>query len=135
MPNPIVKPVKIKLGSHVLAILLVTTACLISFSAVGQPPRRKPVVSPQINEDRTVVFRLNAPQATKVMLGGTWNWKKEWSHEMVKGDSGVWELKVGPLDADMYEYAFTVDGVRSLDPSNPIVTRDGPINENGIIVP
>ena len=38
--------------------------------------------------------------------------------DMVKGDEGVWEAKVGPVDAGAYRYNFNVDGVTVIDPRN-----------------
>ncbi len=40
---------------------------------------------------------------------------------MTKDDQGVWSLTVGPLVPDFYSYTFTVDGVRTVDPKNPMV--------------
>jgi enterochelin esterase family protein len=37
---------------------------------------------------------------------------------MTKGESGVWEVTAGPVEAGAYRYNFDVDGVRVLDPRN-----------------
>lgn len=74
-----------------------------------------PVVSPEVKSDRTVVFRLNAPKASEVFVviegGGA-------RKAMTKGENGVWTVTVGPLDAEQYSYSFSVDGARTMDPSN-----------------
>jgi enterochelin esterase family protein len=38
---------------------------------------------------------------------------------MQKDEAGVWSVKVGPLDPDLYAYRFSVDGVEITDPANP----------------
>jgi enterochelin esterase family protein len=40
---------------------------------------------------------------------------------MTKGADGVWSVTVGPIEPDIYEYHFTVDGVDNLDQRNPVV--------------
>jgi enterochelin esterase-like enzyme len=38
-----------------------------------------------------------------------------------KDASGIWTLTLPPVDADLYEYHFKVDGFDMLDPRNPVV--------------
>jgi enterochelin esterase-like enzyme len=71
------------------------------------------VVSPEVRLDRTIVFRLRAPEARGVTLSFAG------SKPMTKDDSGVWSATVGPVEPEIYQYNFTVDGVRILDPGNP----------------
>jgi len=73
-------------------------------------------VSPEVGADRTITFRFLAPNAQQVVVSGELDGK---SHPMTKGDGGLWSVTVGPLDPDIYTYAFNVDGVTSLDPRNP----------------
>lgn len=40
------------------------------------------------------------------------------SMPFVKGDDGIWTLKIGPLDPNIYLYSFHIDGVRTIDPNN-----------------
>jgi enterochelin esterase family protein len=44
---------------------------------------------------------------------------------MVKNDTGLWTLTVGPLKPELYNYYFIVNGVRAIDPANPLTVRDG----------
>jgi enterochelin esterase family protein len=71
------------------------------------------IVSPEVRPDRTIVFRLKAPDATRVTLSFAG------SKPMSKDDSGVWNATVGPVVPEIYQYNFVVDGVRILDPGNP----------------
>jgi len=78
------------------------------------------VISPEVADDHTVVFRLYAPDAQKVSVSGSM-FKAAMgirSADMVKGDDGVWSVKTGPFDPDSYTYKFTVDGVSVIDPAN-----------------
>jgi enterochelin esterase-like enzyme len=93
------------------------------------------VVSPQINSDNTVTFRLLAPKATEVMITGEWMPGFGRSEPMVKNDTGMWTITLGPLMPEFYGYSFTVNGVKVLDPSNPQVKRDGTRNDNVLLVP
>ena len=40
---------------------------------------------------------------------------------MTKGPDGVWSLTVGPLRPAIYNYRFTVNGVATSDPNNPML--------------
>jgi enterochelin esterase family protein len=86
----------------------------------GRGPQGPQVVSPQVNQDRTVTLRLLAPKATEVtVIGEILNGSQP--KGMTKGDDGIWSASVGPLPADVYTYAFNVDGVSTPDPRNPWV--------------
>ncbi len=80
------------------------------------PPRPKPIISPEIAEDRRVTFRLRAPQAQSVELRGQWTKDKL---PLTKGDNGVWSLTTGPVEAGVWEYSFIIDGLATIDPGNP----------------
>jgi enterochelin esterase family protein len=101
-----------------------TTGITPSPPAGAQPapaPRRQgppPIVSPEVHADRTVVFRLRAPGADRVTVSGEWPGGEK---AMTKDDQGVWSVTVGPLEPDLYGYGFSVDGFRTLDPSNSAV--------------
>ena len=79
-----------------------------------------PVVtrSPEAGPDRRVTFRLLAPKASEVILTGEF---MEGSRSLQKDDQGVWSVTVGPLEPEIYNYNFTIDGVRTIDPNNPNV--------------
>ncbi len=88
---------------------------------------RANVVSPQINDDGSVTFRLNAPQADKAAVAGDFTTKdgKDIGYgEMTRDEKGVWEFTTPPLRSELYSYTFIVDGVRMCDPSNVYINRD-----------
>lgn len=84
----------------------------------------EPVLSPEVHPDLRVTFRLQAPQAEEVLLAGEF---MEGTRQMNRGANGVWSVTVGPIEPDVYEYDYTIDGIRFLDPRNPAVkTNQGP---------
>ena len=83
--------------------------------ATGQPPRGPLARSPQINPDRTVVFRYIAPLAKNVKLSVQ---SEKAPVQMTKDASGIWSVTIGPVNPDIYPYSFNVDGVQVMDPGN-----------------
>jgi len=81
------------------------------------------VVSPEVRADRRVVFRINAPQALSVRLIGTDIPGNLQGAEMSKGENGVWEVTLGPIDPGAYRYNFSVDRVSVIDPHNPSISE------------
>jgi len=113
-------------------LLLLTFFALF---ASGQFRMQKPILSPEIKPDNTITFRIFAPEAKTVKLNG--NWMPGWGtqFEMVRNDTGMFELTIDQLPSEMYTYAFYVDGVKTIDPNNATVVRDGVRNESMFIVP
>src|SRR5579872_6515594 len=77
------------------------------------------VISPEILADRRVVFRIYAPQAQSVRFTGTDIPGNLQGAAMIKGENGVWELTLGPINPGAYRYNFNVDRVSVIDPRNP----------------
>lgn len=98
----------------------------------GGQARAAKVRSPEVLPDGRVTFRLLAPKATEVLVQG--NWKDGRGLAMTKGDSGVWSVTTSPLQPELWAYTFSVDGVRTLDPSNYNVARDGVGFMNTVLV-
>jgi len=93
------------------------------------------IVSPEIKPDKAVTFRLFAPNATEVTISGEWMSGFGASAPLIKNDTGLWTMTVGPLNPELYGYTFSVDGVRTIDPNNVQVRRDGTRYESFLIVP
>jgi enterochelin esterase-like enzyme len=74
------------------------------------------VLSPQVHADRTVTFCCQAPNAQEV---GIHIGRVTEGAPLVKDESGNWQITLGPLEPDLYEYSFVVDGMRISDPNNP----------------
>jgi len=95
-------------------------------NAAPQPPPY------EVHPDRTVLLRLRAPDAAGVKLNGDF---LQGSRDMTKGEDGVWTVTVGPLAPAVYNYTFTVDGVRGIDPVNPMVKLGDRSSESMFEVP
>lgn len=118
-------------------ILILAVAALGSIAAYAQQALwgTAPVVSPEINPDKTVTFRLKAPDARKVQVTGdflpTQKIKTPYGDfdgpgvaDLVNKD-GVWEFTTpSPLAPELYSYTFLVDGLKITDPSNVFQLRD-----------
>jgi len=95
------------------------------------------ITSPQVNPDNSVTFRLLAPDAKEVRIFGDFIPAQGWmpgSELMTKDEKGVWTFTTKPLDSDLYGYAFTVDGLRMMDPNNVHQIRDVATVTNIVIV-
>lgn len=104
--------------------------------ATAQQPQRKPtpndtLVSPEVQADHKVTFRIYAPKASEVTVGGDFGTPAK----LTKDDNGVWSATVGPLTPDFYSYSFSVDGVKTLDPKNASIKQGIAGNDNMFFVP
>lgn len=72
--------------------------------------------SPEVHANGTVTFRLAAPHARQVLLA----MEGSEPQPLQKDGEGNWSLTTDVLQPDLYAYSFLVDGVRMLDPSNPL---------------
>ncbi|MGH9661077.1 MAG: esterase [Bryobacteraceae bacterium] len=100
---------------------------LLAATAAAQPPRREPtpndtLVSPETLSGHRVTFRIWAPKASEVTLRGDWM-EAPGPVKLEKDAQGIWSFTTGALTPDVYNYTFTVDGVRTLDPKNPMVKQ------------
>jgi predicted carbohydrate-binding protein with CBM48 len=108
---------------------IISSVCLSALVAFGmaspfaQQPQLPAPRSPEIHADKTVTFRLSAPQAGEVTLNGSWDGAV--NIRMTKDEGGVWSATVGPLGAQLWSYWYLVDGVKALDPGNAETQRDG----------
>ena len=97
--------------------LLITLLCLTAVTIAQTPPPDN-LVSPEVHADGKATFRIRAPKAAEVTLFGDWMPVGS-KHPMTKDAEGVWSATVGPLEATLHLYSFTVDGVTMADPVNP----------------
>ena len=116
-----------------LSFLMLLMVISLGISAQNRMP--KPILSPEISTDGKITFRVFARDAKKVTLSG--NWMAGWGTqvELAKNDTGLYQLTIDPLPSEMYTYSYFVDGVKSVDPNNAMVVRDGTRNESMFMVP
>jgi enterochelin esterase family protein len=99
---------------------LFLAALLLTPAAYAQTPPPDGLVSPEVSPDGKVTFRIRAPKAAEITLFGDWMPVGS-KYPMTKGEDGVWTATVGPIEATLHLYSFTVDGVTMADPVNPRV--------------
>jgi enterochelin esterase-like enzyme len=87
-----------------VAILIAST-----FTAMGED-----TISPVVHPDKTVTFRLKAPEAKEVSIQST----AFATQPLVKGDNGVWTYTSPALAPEIYNYVFLMDGEEVVDPAN-----------------
>ena len=122
-----------------LKFLFLTSLCFMGMTAQAQQNlnwgQGEQVVSPEVNPDNTVTFRMVAPQAKRVQITGDFmpSMKMETPNgtydspavaELRKDDNGVWTFKSKVLKPELYMYNFIVDGVKVTDPLNVYSLRD-----------
>src|SRR5437762_6602731 len=83
---------------------------LMSAAAAAQTPGVPVVISPEVLADRRVVVRFYAPQAHDVRI-----FFERGGGSLKKGEDGVWQGTLGPLDPGAYRYGFAVDGAPVTD--------------------
>ena len=105
-------------------LLLTIFAVDASAQQQQQPTPNANLKSTEVLPDHRVVFRIYAPKASDVTLNGDFATQgRGVAGAMKKDDQGTWSITVGPLVPDFYSYTFTVDGVRTVDPKNPMVKQ------------
>lgn len=105
------------------------------------------IVSPEVNADKTVTFRYQAPKAVKVQITGDFlptskmeipgfgSFDVAGVADMKEGQNGIWEFTSSALESELYNYNFIVDGVAVKDPNNAYVQRDIASLMNYFIIP
>jgi enterochelin esterase family protein len=104
---------------------LILSVIAVAAALSAQPPRREQsiadqVKSPEVSADRHVTFRIYAPKASEVTLGGDWLGAAP-PPKLEKDDRGVWSVTLGPFEPSIYIYSFNVDGMAIADPVNPLM--------------
>jgi enterochelin esterase-like enzyme len=137
-------------NTKLFRFVTIVTIFILSASASGQEAAKQPaaaaparpafrmpvqIKSAEILPDNTVTFRLLSKEAQKVTISGEWMQGFGASETMAKNDTGLFSITVGPLKPELYAYSFNVDGVRTIDPNNVQVRRDGSRYENYFIIP
>jgi enterochelin esterase-like enzyme len=82
------------------------------------------VISPVVNDDRTITFHVKAPEARTVALAGgpllLAIGRGNTPIPFEKGVDGVWTLTTGPVKPNLYVYKLVIDGVTVPDPNNTL---------------
>ena len=89
----------------------------------------------QVNADKSITFRLFAPDAKRVSVVTGATPDTFVSHDMSKDEQGVWTWKSDALAPNLYEYYFDVDGFRSVDTGSRYQKPQRQVNTSLILVP
>lgn len=89
----------------------------LSLLTAAAPTFAQPLVSPEVHADGRITFRLRAPNAKEVVV----RCEGIPPLPMQKGERGIWSGTTDPMEPDIYAYSFAVDGLRVIDPANPLL--------------
>ena len=110
------------------ALLLVLQ--ILSLPAFSQSPAR--IVSPEVQGDGRITFRLRAPNAAKVEVAIEGQGP---ATPMQQDEQGIWSATVGPLSPDIYGYSLVADGTSLIDPSNPLLKPNLLTTQSAVHIP
>ena len=130
-------------------IMITLAAVLVAFAANAQQSLYGggQIISPEIHPDNTVTFRFQAPKAIRVQVTGDFlapqtveipNYGKydlPGVADLTEGPNGIWEFTTEPLETELYNYNFIVDGLSVKDPNNAYIQRDIANLMNYFIIP
>jgi enterochelin esterase family protein len=111
------------LGVAATLLALVVLAGGSQAQVKGKGKKGPQFVSPEVKADRSVVFRVYAPKAETATLISSDLPAKYQPRTLKKGDNGVWELTLGPVDPGTFRYVFNVDGITAADSKNPATSE------------
>lgn len=101
--------------SRAIALALIGFGLVASAPVHAQSSRPPQLQSPEVHSDRTVTFRVRAPNAQSVELSGQF---QKGNQPMTRDTNGVWSITVGPIEPNLYPYNFVIDGVGVADSAN-----------------
>ena len=122
--------------------ILLTSLLSGAESAAADFPPDPPADQPlnqyltSIGEDRRITFRLFAPAARRVsLIFAKLDPAVTKPIPLVRDENGVWHTTLDPVEPNLYEYYFNVDGFRSIDTGSRFPKPQRQINTSLILVP
>jgi enterochelin esterase-like enzyme len=103
------------------------------------PPTLADILT-QVLPNRRVTFRILAPKANSVdVLLGIKSASSE-AHgaitaAMTKDADGLWSVTWGPLEPNLYEYQFSLDGCKIADPGNDMPKPQRQVDTSLLLIP
>jgi enterochelin esterase-like enzyme len=94
----------------------------------------------QVLPDGHVTFRLFAPKANAldVVLGiksGPYEPQGSTTAAMTKDANGLWSVTLGPLEPNLYEYQFRLEGRKIADPGNDMPKPQRQVDTSLLLIP
>lgn len=111
---------------NLITVMMVLSITSDIYAQAKKPafPQAPVVNSPEVLSDKSITFRILAPEANKVGLQSSDIFGMTPGNvQFTKNSEGVWEGKSGPLVPGAYRYTFTVDGASVVDPNNTSVSE------------
>jgi len=111
-----------------LNCFLLTGCILILFSTNHfaqnyMPTPNDTLNSPIVHSDSSITFRVYAPNATEVKMGGT-DFPNDFRNKaLIKQSNGIWQVTFGPIKPGAYRYNFIIDGITVIDSRNTLVSE------------
>ena len=115
-----------RVKSRLADLLACGTLGLVMAPALAQFGGPPPLQSPELRADGDVILRLRAPEARNVRLtsgGDIPGLAPGVGAELAKDSEGIWTITLESLRPGAFRYNFNVDGVSTLDPSNPLTSE------------
>jgi enterochelin esterase-like enzyme len=90
--------------------------------------------------DRRVTFRLFAPNANKVEVvigikSAIYEPEAATTTQMTKDPNGLWTVTLGPLEPNLYQYQFNLDGRKITDPGNDMPRPQRHVDTSLLLIP
>jgi enterochelin esterase-like enzyme len=100
-------------------LILMTATALLALPAAATPPETTlpGADGPTIQPDRSITFKLKAPDAHTVQVAGG-DGLGAGPFNMTKGVDGIWTVTTPPAVPGFHYYWFVLDGVRMSDPAS-----------------
>ncbi len=108
---------------NILTLFLILGTSVLNAQQNIGTHNKKENISPIVNEDKSVSFKLYAPNAETVTLRGDWM-SAQTVVSLTKNIDGWWTYTSEPLISDLYIYAYNVDGTQIIDPLSVFQVRD-----------
>lgn len=110
---------------HFFFLLILQAILSITYAQTPTTASTPNYIPFEVNDDSSATFRLYAPDAKKVTLGGDLRGVKS-----ERSADGVWTIITAPgLNPSAYRYFFLVDGMKVNDPKNPMIADFRPMVE------
>jgi enterochelin esterase family protein len=113
----------INMKNRFISLLIAMMVSHATFAQQNVGFRQGNIVSPQVNGDNSITFKVYAPLAKIVTIKGDWE-ANGGVGQMAKDTGGLWNFTTPSLPSDLYLYTFRIDSVQMLDPLNAFSIRD-----------
>jgi enterochelin esterase family protein len=143
--NPVLLVFSHVLLGFALTPVLAQTPTPASTATLAPSPVATPITPlrdrlTQVLPDRRVTFRLLAPKANSVAIiigikSALNETQGSTTVEMTKDTNGLWSATLGPLEPNLYQYQFNLDGRKITDPGNDMPRPRRQVDTSLLLIP